>query len=91
MNYSHINRNSLMSNLYTDRPHHHLKPSEPWKPAPSDQPHLNPSKSKVNVRHSLNKTTDQATPTAHHRMPQYRHSCVETTQPMSTQSACSPP
>jgi hypothetical protein len=52
MNYNQINRNSLMSGLYTDRPTYNFTPHN------TDEQHLNPSKSKVNIRQSLNKTTE---------------------------------
>ena len=56
MNYNHANRNSLISCIYSDRPSYpYNQPNEPWKNVANEQ-HLNPSKSKVNVRQSLNKT-----------------------------------
>jgi hypothetical protein len=58
MNYNQINRNSLMSSIYSDRPSYpYNPPTETSKNTPQEQ-HLNPSKSKLNVRQSLNKTTE---------------------------------
>lgn len=57
MNYNQVNRNSLINCIYSDRSAYpYNQPNEPWKNATNEQ-HLNPSKSKVNVRQSLNKTT----------------------------------
>lgn len=58
MNFNQVNRNSLISCIYSDRPAPPFNQgNDGWKHTPNEQ-HLNPSKSKVNVRQSLNKTTE---------------------------------
>jgi hypothetical protein len=74
MNYSQINRNSLMSNLYSDRPSYFNQQPDTWRSNLNEQHHLNPSKSKVNVRQSLNKTTEH-TP-VNSTIANIRNSCV---------------
>ena len=78
MNYNQINRNSLMSNLYSDRPaYQYPQSNEPWRNNLNEQPHLNPSKSKVNVRQSLNKTTEHY-PSPNATIASIRNSCLFT-------------
>jgi hypothetical protein len=68
MNFNLINRNSLMSGLYTDRPAYNFATSH------VEEQHLNPSKSKVNIRQSLNKTTENST--ANTTINSARNSCL---------------
>lgn len=68
MKFNQINRNSLMSGLYSERPSYNL-------PLKVDEQHLNPSKSKVNIRQSLNKTTENYT-TNNPTINNIRNSCV---------------
>lgn len=75
MNYNAINRNSLMSCIYSDRPGYNAPPNgDGWRP---QEQHLNPSKSKLNIRHSLNKTVESAPPTAS-ALTNIRNSCLLT-------------
>jgi hypothetical protein len=75
MNYNQMNRNSLMSCIYSDRPGgSYPSQGEGWKPA---EQHLNPSKSKVNVRQSLNKTVENG-PAPNPILTTIRNSCLLT-------------
>ena len=56
MNFTILNRNSTAGPIYTDRPSfRESQVGEHWRKS-SEHHHLNPSKSKVNVRSFLNKT-----------------------------------
>ena len=73
MNYNQINRNSLMSCIYSDRPGYTVpQNAEGWRPS---EQHLNPSKSKLNVRQSLNKTLEN-TPAQNSTAASVRNSCL---------------
>jgi hypothetical protein len=75
MNYNQINRNSLMSCIYSDRPGYNCPPNgEGWR---QNEQHLNPSKSKLNVRQSLNKTVE-GTPVQGSTLASIRNSCLFT-------------
>jgi hypothetical protein len=65
-----------MSGYSTDRPSYQYNhTNEPTRNQLLDQNHLNPSKSKVNVRQSLNKTAD-VYPASHHNLINIRNSCI---------------
>lgn len=82
MNYNHINRNSLISCIYSDRPATtYPHPSEGWR---APEQHLNPSKSKVNVRQSLNKTVEG--PSTNPTLANIRNSCL-----LNSSSSAHPP
>lgn len=75
MNYNAINRNSLMSCIYSDRPGYNAPPAgDGWRP---QEQHLNPSKSKLNIRHSLNKTVENG-PAPSSALASIRNSCLLT-------------
>ena len=78
MQYNQINRNSLMSCVGSDRPSfQYSQANESWRNVNNYPHHLNPSKSKVNVRQSLNKTVDHysnTTPTPN--ISSIRNSCL---------------
>ena len=58
MNFNNVNRSTLLNAYYTDRPSYNsVQPNELNRYGAAESNHLNPSKSKVNVRQSLNKTT----------------------------------
>lgn len=75
MNYNQMNRNSLMSCIYSDRPGYNYPPAgENWR---GPEQHLNPSKSKLNVRQSLNKTVENG-PAPNSTLTSVRNSCLLT-------------
>ena len=58
MNFNHINRNSLMNSLYGSRNSYQSHPNTDQQLEITEEHHLNPSKSKVNIKQSLNKTIE---------------------------------
>jgi hypothetical protein len=67
MNFTILGRNSAAGPIYTDRPSLQYTPTpESWKKPPYEPHHLNPSKSKLNVRNSLNKTNENVSYSNHH-------------------------
>lgn len=78
MQYNQINRNSLMSCVGNERPSfQYSQANDSWRNVNNEPHHLNPSKSKVNIRQSLNKTVDHysnSTPTPN--ITGIRNSCL---------------
>ena len=75
MNFTLINRNSNAGPIYTDRPSYsHVPHPESWKKPVNEPHHLNPSKSKLNIRNSLNKTGENIS-LSNHNIDTVKGSC----------------
>ena len=66
MNFTILGRKSTAGQSYTDRPSlQYTSLAEPWKKTPKEPHQFNPSKSKLNVKSSLTKTSENMTRSNH--------------------------
>lgn len=85
MNFTIMSRNSVAGTVYTDRPSYQAcSVPEPWKNTHKEHLHLNPSKSKVNVRSSLNKSGESFS-LSNPNLDNVRASCIVNNPPKPSQ------